>query len=101
MERAFRFDGASVCGRRVQRPRRAADGSQPLLRPWLVCAANLGARFDAKESGAVHGSYPPISSGQTVRKWRFLCLGRSNDNFENHRLAFRDQLPLIAWQLGE
>ncbi len=24
-----------------------------------------------------------------------------NDNFENHRLAFRDELSLIAWQLGE
>ena len=22
-------------------------------------------------------------------------------NFENHRLAFRDKFPLIAWQLGE
>ena len=23
------------------------------------------------------------------------------NNFENHRLAFRDKFPLIAWQLGE
>ena len=28
-----------------------------------------------------------------------LSLG--DDNFKNHRLAFRDKFPLIAWQLGE
>ena len=28
-----------------------------------------------------------------------FCFGY--DNFENHRLAFRDKLPLIAWQLGK
>ncbi len=29
------------------------------------------------------------------------CFYLCDDNFQNHRLAFRDQLPLIAWQLGE
>jgi hypothetical protein len=24
-----------------------------------------------------------------------------DDDFENHRLTFRDKFPLIAWQLGE
>lgn len=30
-----------------------------------------------------------------------LGLHFGNHNFKNHRLTFRDQLPLIAWQLGE
>ena len=55
---------------------------------------------------------PPVNHGKNSKSTllRFFALtvfSFHGHNFENHRLAFsdrlafRDQLPLIAWQLGE
>ena len=41
------------------------------------------------------------SSSAHVFDALLLGLHLGNDNFENHRLALRDKLPLSAWQLGE
>ena len=31
----------------------------------------------------------------------FSILAFRNDDFENHRLTFRDEIPLVPWQAGE
>ena len=41
------------------------------------------------------------SKSTSLRFCVLTALNFCDHNFENHRLAFRDQLPLIVWQLGE
>jgi hypothetical protein len=49
---------------------------------------------------------PPVNHGKnsksTLSRFFVLTVLRfRGHNFENHRLAFRDELSLIAWQFGE
>jgi hypothetical protein len=49
---------------------------------------------------------PPVNHGKNskstlLRFFVLTVLRLRGHNFENHRLAFRDELSLIAWQFGE